>query len=84
MSLEELHNVAMWENDFSVAELIIALIVDEDRNEVNKLDNGLLVLIDLCTLDLDQFVAYVFTNVQSYFVLEHVLDHLVVLGAQQL
>jgi len=71
--------MAMRENDLAVAKLVISLIIDEHRNEVDQLDSRLLVLIDLRSFDFDQFVTHILSYVESNLVLKHVLDHLVVL-----
>jgi hypothetical protein len=48
------------------------------------LDWGVLVVVDLGSLDLDQFVADIGHNMKHDLVLDHVLDHVIIVGFQKL
>ena len=56
----------------------------ENRNEVDELYGSLLIVVYLCSLDLDQLVADVLSNVEHDLILKHVLDHLVILSFEEL
>ena len=47
MCLQELDDVAVREYDLSIGELVLSLVVDENRDEINKLDNSLLDMVYL-------------------------------------
>lgn len=68
---------------FSV-ELVHSLVLHHYRQKVHQLDGGLLLGIHLGMFDRHQFVTDVFLDLQSHLNLEHVLDHHVVLGLDEL
>ena len=71
----------MRENDLALrVEPVNPLVDHQHRNEVDKLDDCLLVKVDLSTLDLDQLVRHVLVDMEHDLVFEHVTNHLVVLG----
>jgi hypothetical protein len=80
MSFKEFGNMSMWKQHLTISKLVLSLVRDKNRNEIHKLDNGLLIHIDLTVLDLDQLVAHILLNMQHDFTLQHMLDHLVILG----
>ena len=80
MSLQELDDVAVRENDIAITVDIVPLVHYQHRYEVHKLNLSLLILINLSTLDFDKLVAHVFSDMQHDLVFEHMLDHLVVIG----
>ena len=84
MSLKEVNDMAMWKDNFSITKLVRSLIHDKNRNEINQLNDCLLILIHLSIFDLYKLVRNIFSNVKNDFILEHVLNHLVILYFQQL
>mmetsp|Transcript_12339 Transcript_12339/g.19164 ORF Transcript_12339/g.19164 Transcript_12339/m.19164 type:complete len:219 (+) Transcript_12339:2954-3610(+) len=84
VGVQELHNVAVREHHLAEAELVFPLVVHQNGDEVDELDDGLLVLVNLGALDLDEFVTDVFADVEGDLVLQHVLDHLVVASLEQI
>lgn len=83
MIWKEFSDIIVWENNFTVSEFPFSLVNDKNRNEIDELDNGLLVRIYLSILDFNKFVTDVFLDVQHDFILQHVLDHLVIFGRQK-
>ena len=84
MRLQEFSNVIMREKNVTVSELSFTLVRYQNRNEINELDDCLLVEINLSIFDFDQFITNVFIDMQHDFILQHVLDHLVIFGHQEL
>lgn len=85
MGLQKFDDVTVREDDLSFrVKNVLSFLSDEHRDEVNKLDNDLLAEVDLCTLDVDQLITDIFLDGQVDFVLEHVVNHQVVFGLQQL
>jgi hypothetical protein len=59
----------MWEDDLSITVQIGSLVHDQYRNEVNQKDNGVLILVDLATFDLDELVGHVLFDVEHDLIL---------------
>ena len=80
VSLQELDDVRVGENDWAVTEFFKSFVGHQNRNEVNELYGSLLVMIHLGTLDLDKLVADVLSDVQHDLMLKHMLNHFVILS----
>jgi len=82
--LHEVDDVRVREDDCAIrVEGVVSLVGYEHRYEVHQLHDRLLVVVHLRALDLDKLVADVLSDVQHYFVLEHVVNHLVVFCLEQ-
>ena len=80
MSFKELSNIIVWEKNITISELSFTLVRDQDRNEINELDDCLLVEINLSIFDFNKLVTNIFIDMQHDFILQHVLDHLIIFG----
>ena len=80
MCFKELCYIFMSEDDGTILELIRSFIRDQNWDEINQLDDGLLIWIHLTVLDFDKLVADVFSDMKIDVILEHVLNHLVIFG----
>ena len=83
MSYKEVDDMLVREYHFISFTAIDSLLLHQDTEEVNKRDHSLLILVDLSILDLNHFVASVFSDVQHNFVGEHHVDHVVICGVEQ-
>jgi hypothetical protein len=85
VGFKELDDMLMRKHDrILTVELVSSLVEHQDRDEIHKHDMSLLVEVNLSPLDLDQLVTDIFVDVKIDFVLEHVVNHLVVVCFQQL
>lgn len=85
MPLEEPDHVVMAEEHLRFrVELVEPLVEDHDRYEVYELDRGLLLGVDLRTLDGHQLVRDVLHDLQGHLDFQHVLNHVVVVSSDQL
>lgn len=80
MSFKELSNIIVWEKNITISELSFTLVRDQDRNEINELDDCLLVEVNLSIFDFNKLVTNIFIDMQHDFILQHVLDHLIIFG----
>ena len=74
----------MWEYNLSITEVICSFVHDQYRNKVYQEDDGMLILVDLTTFDLDELIGHVLFDMKHDLILEHMLDHLIILGFQKL
>lgn len=84
MSVQEFNDVSMWEDDLSITIQIGSLVHDQYRNEVNQKHDCVLILVDLTSFNFDEFVRHILFNMKHDLILQHVLDHLIILSFQKL
>lgn len=80
---KKMHDVAVRKDHTIELIGIFSLVVNQYRYEVDQLNHGLLVVVYLRSLDLDEFVTYILSDVEHDLILQHVLDHLVILRLEQ-
>ena len=71
--------MSVRENDFSITILISSFIHDQYGYKIDQEHDGVLILVNLSTFDLDELVGHVFSNMEHDLVLQHMLDHLIIL-----
>ena len=81
MSLKELQNVVMGEDDLGGYVVhVCSLIHQQNRDKVCHSNDGHLVLINLTVLDSNKLVAYVLLAEEFAVCIQDMCDHLVVMG----
>ena len=84
MSIQEVEDVIVREHDTRVKIVFIfTLICNQNRNEINKLDNRHLVLVNLGLFDQNQFVAVIILDQKLAVIFHDECDHSVVMCFQQ-
>jgi len=72
------------ENNVSVTVQVSPFVHDKHGDEICKLHDGLLIMVDLSPFDLDKLVRDIFSNMQHALFSQHVLNHLIIFGFQKL
>jgi len=78
--LHELHDVIVWEDDLTITKLVFSLVHDQNGDKIHKLDGSVLVVVHLSAFDFDQFVADIGNDMKHDFILDHVLNHVIIVS----